>query len=63
MRLRCDWKGNKILKGDCQGDQMVVNYGGKVGDQDVCEAHAKALQAIGPFSGAKFRKVKQQGGE
>jgi hypothetical protein len=63
MRLKCDWRNHKILTATCGGDQMTVDHGGKVGPVPVCEVHAKALQAISPMSGARFTKVKQQGGE
>jgi len=59
MELRCNWRGNKVLNVDCQGDQMLVTYGGKQGNIHVCEAHAKALSSISPMSGAKFTKINQ----
>lgn len=58
MELRCNWRGNKVLNVDCQGDQMLVTYGGKQGNVHVCQAHADALRSISPGSGAKFSKPK-----
>jgi len=60
MKLNCNWRGNPILKLECKGDQMAVNYGGKGGWQDVCEVHANALRQISPLSGAKFIRIKQE---